>query len=167
MISSAPLNLTKWIAENREFLKPPVGNRQISEGSDFIISVIGGPNRRTDFHDDPYEEFFYQVTGDINVKIQENGMVQDTRVREGELFLLPRHVPHSPQRPDGTIGLIIERRRDIAEAFEWYCCACNYKLHRTEIFIDSLDHLKYVFDDFYARSELHRCARCGLENEFT
>ena len=33
-------------------------------------------------------------------------------IREGEMLVLPRNIPHSPQRFENTIGLVIERRRD-------------------------------------------------------
>src|SRR5438046_2529912 len=49
-----------WLAQHGHLLKPPVGNAQIWSDTDFIVTVVGGPNQRTDFHDDPYEEFFWQ-----------------------------------------------------------------------------------------------------------
>jgi 3-hydroxyanthranilate 3,4-dioxygenase len=52
-----PINFPRWIDEHRHLLKPPVGNQQIWRDTDFIVTVVGGPNHRTDF-DDPHEEFF-------------------------------------------------------------------------------------------------------------
>ena len=56
-------NLQKWIDENRDKLKPPVGNAQVWEDGEFMVTVVGGPNQRRDYHDDPTEEFFYQLQG--------------------------------------------------------------------------------------------------------
>src|SRR5687768_10135066 len=104
-----PLNFKKWIDEHRHLLKPPVGNQMVWEDREFIVMVVGGPNSRTDFHIDESEEFFYQVEGDITLRVIEDGQMRDLPIREGEIFLLPPKVPHSPQRPAGTVGLVIER----------------------------------------------------------
>jgi len=37
------------------------------------------------------------------------GTFQSITVPEGHCFLLPRRVPHSPKRPSGSMGLVIER----------------------------------------------------------
>ena len=128
----APLNLAKWIDEHRDLLRPPVGNAQIWEDADFIVTLVGGPNQRTDYHDDPLEEFFYQLTGDMVLRIMEDGGPRDVPIRAGDIFLLPPHVRHSPQRPAGSVGLVIEYRRPpgMVDAFEWYCLQCNTRVHR-------------------------------------
>ncbi len=105
-----PFNFKKWIDEHRHLLKPPVGNQMVWQDRDFIVMVVGGPNSRTDFHIDESEEFFYQLEGDINLRIIEDGKPRDMPIREGDIFLLPPKVPHSPQRPAGTVGLVIERK---------------------------------------------------------
>ncbi|HEY4001296.1 MAG TPA: 3-hydroxyanthranilate 3,4-dioxygenase, partial [Candidatus Xenobia bacterium] len=129
-------NLHQWIEEHRELLRPPVGNALLWQDRDFIVMVIGGPNRRKDFHVDPSEEFFYQVEGDIVLKIVEDGVPRDVPIRQGEVFLLPPMVPHSPQRPAGTVGLVLERARQLeSEAFEWYCEGCGHKLYREDCFV--------------------------------
>src|SRR5262245_51247890 len=110
-----PLNFKAWIDEHRHLLKPPVGNKMVYEDSEFIIMVVGGPNARKDYHFDEGEEFFYQLEGDITVKVVEDGKPRDVRIREGEIFLLPARVPHSPQRPANTVGLVIERKRETEE----------------------------------------------------
>src|SRR6185295_591667 len=118
-----PINFRGWIEENRHLLKPPVGNRQIWENREFMVTVVGGPNARTDYHINEGEEFFYQLEGDMNLRVLENGKPVDIPIREGDIFLLPPKVPHSPQRPAGTVGLVIERRRLPQEwdTFAWYC----------------------------------------------
>src|SRR6516225_2927289 len=50
-----PFNFTRWIDEHSHLLKPPVGNKAVFEDSGMIVQVVGGPNQRTDFHDDPAE----------------------------------------------------------------------------------------------------------------
>src|SRR5262245_15162489 len=101
-----PINFKQWINDHRHLLKPPVGNKMVYEDADFIVMVVGGPNARKDYHYDEGEEFFYQLEGDITVKIVEDGTPRDVKIREGEIFLLPPKVPHSPQRPANTIGLV-------------------------------------------------------------
>jgi 3-hydroxyanthranilate 3,4-dioxygenase len=128
-----PFNLNLWIEENRHLLQPPVGNKQIYLGNDdYIVMVVGGPNGRKDYHWEDGEELFYQLKGDITVKIiNEQGMPEDVKIREGEMFLLPPHVPHSPQRPADTVGLVIERYRRPGERDKlmWFCENCNNKLY--------------------------------------
>src|SRR6478609_10318086 len=119
-----PFNLRKWINENRHLLKPPVGNQQIYKANeDFIVMVVGGPNSRKDFHYNRGEELFYQIEGDITVRIYEENKIKDISIKEGDLFLLPAKVPHSPQRKANTIGLVIERYRNSSEkdGFIWFC----------------------------------------------
>ena len=116
-----PINFIKWIDENRHLLKPPVGNKVVYENADFMIMVVGGPNSRKDYHVDPVEEFFYQVEGDMILKIMENDNRVDIPIKEGEIFLLPKCIPHSPQRFKDTIGLVIEFRREegVLDSFQW------------------------------------------------
>ena len=94
----APFNFRAWIDAHRDQLKPPVANRQVFRDSEFIIMVVGGPNSRTDFHVDPGEEFFYQLEGDMVLRTVQGGRIVDLPIREGEIFLLPAFMPHSPQR---------------------------------------------------------------------
>ena len=93
-----PINFKKWINDNRELLKPPVCNKVVYEDTEFIIMVVGGPNSRKDYHVDVGEEFFYQLEGDMVLKIMEKNKPKDIKIKEGEIFLLPPMVPHSPQR---------------------------------------------------------------------
>jgi len=161
---SLPLNFAAWIEEHRHLLQPPVGNAQIWPGRDFIVTVVGGPNARTDFHDDPLEEFFYQLRGDMTLRLMEDGEPRDLPIREGEIFLLPPHVRHSPQRPiPGSVGLVIERHRPegMRDGFEWYCLACNALVHRVEVQLRSLvDDLPPLFEDFYRSEAKRRCRSC-------
>jgi 3-hydroxyanthranilate 3,4-dioxygenase len=161
-----PFNLQKWIDDNREKLKPPVGNAQVWEDGEFMVTVVGGPNQRRDFHDDPTEEFFYQLKGDIFLRIQEKPgqPPKDIPIREGDVFLLPKHVRHSPQRGADTIGLVIETKRPegAVDAFEWYCANCHNLVHRAEVQLKSIvKDLPPLFEKFNSSEELRRCKNCG------
>ena len=160
-------NLMEWIEEHRDQLKPPVGNARILPEGDFIVMAIGGPNERTDYHDDPGEEIFYQVEGDMTLRVIENGKPKDIPIREGDIFLLPPHVRHSPQRPAGTVGVVVERIRQPGEldAFEWYCQNCDTLVHRREVELQSIyKDLPPVFEEYYGDAAIRTCAGCGHEN---
>ncbi len=107
-----PFNFDQWIKDNKDKLKPPVANKNMYPLSeDYIVMVVAGPNARKDYHYNETEELFYQVEGDICVKIQVDGKAVEVPIKEGEMFLLPAKVPHSPIRPENSIGLVIERKR--------------------------------------------------------
>ena len=126
-----PINFKKWINDNRDLLKPPVCNKIVYEDTEFIIMVVGGPNARKDYHVDEGEEFFYQIEGKMILRIMENGKPKDIEINEGEIFLLPPKVPHSPQRFKNTVGLVIERKRrkNELDGFQWYCEQCDRLLY--------------------------------------
>ena len=162
-----PFNFQKWIDEHRDILKPPVGNAQIWEDADLMVTVVGGPNSRTDYHDDPVEEFFYQLEGNMILRImdEEGSPPRDMPIRAGEIFLLPPHVRHSPQRPEpGSVGLVIEPKRPpgAKDAFEWYCPNCHHRVHRAEVILESIVRdLPPIFQAFYDDEALRTCDNCG------
>lgn len=157
-------NFQKWIDEHKHLLKPPVGNQQIWKDADLMVTVVGGPNKRTDYHDDPVEEFFYQMKGDMLLKLFDGKEFYDVPIREGEIFLLPPHVRHSPQRPmEGSIGLVIEPARPEGEldAVEWYCFECQNLVHRAEVDLESIvDDLPPIYQAFYSSQEARTCPNC-------
>lgn len=162
-MSLSSFNFKKWIEENRHLLKPPVGNKCMVDG-DLIVMVVGGPNARKDYHFDEGAEFFYQVEGDIVVKIIEDGKPKDIHIKEGDMFYLPPRVPHSPQRPANTIGLVIERKRDDKEldGFQWYCENCGNLLHEKKFVLENIvTQLPPVLQEFYDREDLRTCKKCG------
>ena len=165
MTRLSAFNFSKWIDDHRHLLKPPVGNQQIWEDADLMVTVVGGPNKRTDYHDDPVEEFFYQLEGDMVLKLYDGKEFYDVPIREGEIFLLPPHVRHSPQRPqNGSIGLVIEPKRAQGQldAIEWYCFDCGTCVHRTEMQLVSIVRdLPPIYEKFYASEELRTCPECG------
>jgi len=160
-----PFNFKQWIEENRDLLKPPVGNKCLyTESEDFIIMVVGGPNARKDYHYNETEEFFYQIQGDIIVKIQEDGKSVDIPIKEGEVFLLPPKVPHSPVRAEGSIGLVIECKRSSTErdGLMWFCDNCNEPLHETYFKLRSIEKdFQPRFKEFYGSEKMRTCNSCG------
>jgi 3-hydroxyanthranilate 3,4-dioxygenase len=160
-----PFNFRKWIDENRALLKPPVGNKLLFEKSGLIAMVVGGPNQRVDFHDDPADEFFYQLQGDMILKIADRGKIHDLRIREGDVFMLPAHTRHSPQRPvPGSVGLVVEgaRRPGDRDGFEWYCFSCGALVHRVEVPVANIvTDLPPLFSAFYADTKARTCKSCG------
>lgn len=162
----APINLKQWIDEHRHLLKPPVGNKLVYENSNFIIMVVGGPNVRKDYHCDEWEELFYQIEGDIVLNVVEDGVLRDIPIRQGDIFLLPPRVPHSPQRPANTVGLVIERKRAEGEldGFQWYCETCGNKLDEEfRQITDIVSELPPIFDGFYNNDERCVCKKCGTK----
>lgn len=164
-----PFSFKKWIDENRHLLKPPVGNQVVYKPEqDFIVMVVGGPNSRKDYHYNETEEFFYQLEGDITVKIIEDGKPADIHIREGEIFLLPAKVPHSPQRGPNTIGLVMEvqRRPGMKDGLMWFCEKCHNKLHEKYFILDDIvAQLASAMDEFYADKNLRTCKNCGAVME--
>ena len=164
MAGMNPYNLTAWVEEHRHLLKPPVGNKMVWSDSEFLVMVVGGPNRRKDFHIEDGEEFFYQIEGDMTLRIIEDGKPRDIAIREGEIFLLPAKVPHSPQRPENTVGLVVERRRKPGELdhLRWYCEECGDVLHDAAFPLKDLGtQLKPIIETFYADEALRTCNACG------
>ncbi|HEX6452301.1 MAG TPA: 3-hydroxyanthranilate 3,4-dioxygenase [Trebonia sp.] len=160
-----PINFAQWIEDNKHLLKPPVGNKTLMVGNDFIVMIVGGPNARTDFHVDPYEEWFYQLKGNMHVNVHTDGETRPVHIREGETWLLPGNTPHSPQRPEaGSIGLVIERIREegTLEKFQWYCENCDALVHEVELQVrDIVTDLPPVFNAFYEDEKARVCAQCG------
>jgi 3-hydroxyanthranilate 3,4-dioxygenase len=168
MESLHAFNFREWIEANRALLKPPVGNKRVFRDGDFIIMVVGGPNARKDYHVDPGQEFFYQLEGDMVLKTMQDGRQVDVPIRAGEVLLIPPGLPHSPQRPANTVGLVIERTRRAGEldGFQWYCERCGHRLY--EEFFPLTDIEKQfppVFDRFFANLQKRTCARCGTVME--
>ena len=170
-----PFNLQKWIDENRHLLKPPVGNKNLYiESGDFIVMIVAGPNARKDYHYNETEELFYQIEGDIIVKTQQNGKMVEIPIKEGEMFLLPAKVPHSPIRSERSIGLVIERKRNKKDkdGLMWFSDTANALLyeeyfHLTDVEKDFLP----VFKRFYSNEKLRTCPKTGeimeVDNRYT
>ena len=160
-----PFNLQKWIDDNRHLLKPPVGNKNLYiEAEDFIVMIVAGPNARKDYHYNETEELFYQIEGDIIVKTQQDGEIVEIPIKEGEMFLLPPKIPHSPIRSEKSIGLVIEKKRKSNEldGLEWYCENCNNNLHKTTFPLTNVEKdFLPKFKEFYRSEDMRTCKSCG------
>jgi len=165
MAIKRPFNLKQWIEDNRDLLKPPVGNKNLyADAGDYIVMIVGGPNARKDYHYNETEELFYQLEGDILVKIQEDGQSVEVPIKAGEMYLHPAKVPHSPIRPAGSVGLVIERKREPEhqDGLIWYCDKCNNKLHDTYFHLTNIEKdFLPRFKEFYSSEELRTCNNCG------
>jgi len=165
MAIQKPFNLTKWIEDNRELLKPPVANKNLYvESGDYIVMIVAGPNARKDYHYNETEELFYQLEGDICVKIQEDGKVVDMHLGAGDMFLLPGKVPHSPGRNENSIGLVIEKKRsaNMKDGLMWFCDNCNEKIHETFFELKNIEtDFQIRFKEFYESESLRTCKKCG------
>lgn len=159
-----PLNLKGWIEENRHLLKPPVGNKKIWEDTEFDVFIVGGPNTRKDYHIDANEEFFYQLEGDMCLKVVDDDEFKDIIIKEGEIYLLPPLVPHSPQRFENTVGLVVEYKRPegIEDGLRWYCDNCGEILHEEFFQLhDIVGELKDAIIAFSEADDLRTCKNCG------
>lgn len=158
-----PINFKSWIEENRHLLKPPVGNKVVWKDADFIVMVVGGPNSRKDYHYNETPEFFYQIEGDIILKVIENGASRDIHIKEGDIFLLPPKVPHSPRRGANTVGLVIEypRDRNMRDALLWFCENCTTKLYEEDFKLDNIEtDLPLIFANYYGDVKKRCCQNC-------
>ena len=164
MYTSQAIDFKKWIDEHRHLLKPPVGNKLVFEDAGFIVMVVGGPNARKDFHYEEGDEFFYQIEGDITLRVIDDGTQKDIPIREGEIFLLPARVPHSPQRPANTVGLVVERKRLEGEldGFQWYCENCGNLLYEEYFPLENIvTQLPPIMERFFQSEDYRTCSNCG------
>lgn len=166
MAIQIPFNFHKWLEENRDKLKPPVGNKNLYPlGEDYIVMVVAGPNARKDYHYNETEEFFFQLEGNITVRIQEDGKPVDMKLGPSDMFLLPAKVPHSPMREEGSIGLVIERVRkglNMQDGLMWFCDNCNNKLHETYFELNNIENdFLPRFREFYGDESKRTCSNCG------
>ena len=160
-----PFNLKEWIENNRHLLKPPVGNKNLYvDAGDFIVMIVAGPNARKDYHYNETEELFYQIEGNIVVKTQQNNKMVEVQIREGEMFLLPAKIPHSPIRPEGSIGLVIERKRKKGDqdGLMWFSEKENALLYEEYFHLTNIEKdFLPVFKRFYQSEKLRTCPISG------
>ena len=161
-------NFHKWIKENKSKMKPPVSNKLLHEDAGMIIQAVSGGNTRVDFHDDPVEEWFHQIKGDIILKIADREKIYDVRINEGDIFFLPSHVLHAPQRPDpNSYGIVVEGARQLGmrDGFEWYCFSCEKRIYRAEVSLTSSEgivtELPKVYENFHQDINARTCNSCG------
>jgi len=161
-----PYDVKRWVEENKHLYNPPYKtNRVIVDQKEFIVMIVHGPNTRLDFHIEPADEFFYQIHGDIELHLKPpDGRREVINLREGEMFLCPGDLAHSPRRPENTWGLVIERKRrtDENEMFVWFCEKCDEQvLSRTVVQGDIARQVSEVYEAFNADPSVRTCKRCG------
>ena len=165
MTIKKPFHLHQWIDENQDLLKPPIGNKNLYvESGDYIVMIVGGPNARKDYHYNETEELFFQIKGDIIVKTQQKGQLVEYEINEGEMFLLPAKIPHSPIRPAGSVGLVIERKRekDHKDGLLWFSESANHLLYEEYFHLTNVEKVFLpVFKKFYNNEKLRTCPITG------
>ena len=165
-----PFNFQKWIDDHREFLVPPVNNKQVFKESTFIVMVVGGPNKRTDFHVNSTDEFFYQLEGEMNLRIVNEGQFRDIPIKAGEIFMLPGGIPHSPQRFKNSVGLVVEKTRtcqnEDRDKLQWYCQNCCHLLYEESFFLENIETQFSAIFERYNHSNAKQCSQCAtIEKE--
>ncbi|CAI4222926.1 unnamed protein product [Auanema sp. JU1783] len=134
--------IPEWILDNKKDFIPPVCNKCMFSDQ-LKVFFVGGPNSRKDYHLEEGEEFFYQRDGDMVLKVIEKGIMKDIVIREGEIFLLPSRIEHSPQRFSNTVGFVVERTRDNTE----FDCVRYFAGHSTVRLYERWLHLVDVVKD--------------------
>ena len=160
-------NLNRWMEENRDRLKPPTVAETVLRNDKYMVTIVGGPNSRTDFHVNQGSEFFYQIKGTMTLRIQDQKTPRDITIHEGEIFLLPPGTPHAPQRPANTIGLVLESVREPNETdtLQWYCEKCNHLLFEKSTHLEVLERdMPPIFEAYYAEKNNQECNECGYVN---
>jgi 3-hydroxyanthranilate 3,4-dioxygenase len=158
-----PINLRNWIKENEHHLRPPICNKLVFQEEEAFIIVIGGANARKEFHYNEAPEFFYQVKGDMLLKIKEQDGIRDVYIREGEVFLLPPRIPHSPIRYDDTVGVVVDMRHPTKkDGLLWFCPQCNNLLYEEYLKVNDIENdFLPVYERFYGSKELLTCNHCN------
>lgn len=162
----SPINLQKWIAENKHLLQPPVNNYCLHRGG-FTVMIVGGPNERTDYHVNQTPEYFHQIRGHMTLRVVDDGEFRDIVIEEGDLFLLPPNTPHNPVRYADTIGLVVEqdRPKGVNDRIRWYCSSCKNIVHQIEFYCSDLGtQVKDAIMSFDLNTEARTCKECGTLN---
>lgn len=164
-LDGLPFNLAAWIGKEMAGDQGSVGNKEVFRESDFIFQIIKGPNRRNDFHIDPYDEIFYQLEGTAFVMYRD---VQDREqvatLHAGDVLLIAASTPHSPRRPPNSTGLVVERPRAPGEldGLLWYCEGCGQMLEQLWLPCQDIEvQLKAALDAFNGDLARRTCKACG------
>ena len=160
-------HLRRWVEENAELFNPPYKtNRVLVHHSDFIVMILRGPNSRLDFHVEPGEEFFYQIEGDMELHVKPPDQPrQVVPIRQGEIFVCPGGLPHSPRRSAGSWGLVVERKRGIGEteAFVWFCERCDEKVYSESLTQEDIGgQVNRIYGAFNGDPSLRTCRNCDF-----
>ena len=150
---SSPIHVLTWIRQHASEMVPPIGHKTIWRDDTYEIVVVRGPNTRRDFHINSKPEIFYQMRGAVTLRLRIGKHIVEQPIQEGELFVLPPHVPHSPQRDKGSWGLVVEQRQ-ATHAFMSSCRICGQDTRTDARPLTSLD----VLEDLIRDAEV--CVQC-------
>ena len=128
--------------------------------------AVGGPNSRKDYHHDPERGILLPDRGRHGAaRPCRTAALIDVPIREGEMFLLPAEVPHSPQRPAGSVGhrgrAAPRRRRNWTASpgtARTAAIACIWSGSRCS---DIETQLPEIFSRFYSSIAHRTCSVCG------
>ena len=159
-------HLKRWVEENKGLFDPPFKtNRVLVHHEEFIVMILRGPNTRLDFHLEPGEEFFYQIQGDIELHVKPRDKRREVvGIGEGEIFVCPGNLPHSPRRGENTWGLVIERKRQSHEneEFIWFCERCDAKVISETVTQGNIpSQVTRIYERFNADPAFRTCKACG------
>jgi 3-hydroxyanthranilate 3,4-dioxygenase len=169
-----PQNFWEWAQDHKQQLQPPVGNAlMFGQKGEFKVQVIAGPNQRKDFHIEEHEEYFHQIKGDMVLRIVDPTVTdrvefRDIPIREGEVFVLPARIPHSPQRAADTLGIVleVERKPDEKDGMRWYCDNCRAVVYEQWFHcVDLGTQLKPIINNYFSNEELRTCKQCNHVNQ--
>lgn len=160
-------HLKQWVEENQSYFNPPFRtNKLLVQQKDFLVMIIRGPNTRLDFHIEPGDEFFYQVEGEMELVLKPDGeRRQNVRIKEGEIFVCPGGLPHSPRRFENTWGLVIERKRrqEEKEEFAWFCELCDELVLSRVVNQGNIpSQVTAVYTEFNASESMRTCKSCSF-----
>lgn len=150
------LNVDKWLKEHAPSFQPPVCNK-LMHHTQLDVMFVGGPNVREDFHLNEGEELFWQLKGEMELVVEEKGVQRSIPIREGEIFLLPGKIPHSPRRSANSIGLVIERKRIEGvetDGLRYYCKDKKTILYQKVFYCKDLGlELVPIIKEYFASEE--------------
>jgi len=159
--AGGPIDVAAWIEAHRATIDEGRAGPLLDDA--LRVLVVAGRGPRGDYHINTVAELFYQLDGDVSVLVGEPGSLLEVTIRTGELWLAPAGIPHSPQRPVGTTGLVIERQREpgSSEVFRWYCRRCGMVVH--DLVMERVDpvELRHAMAEFYASEAARTCPSCG------
>ena len=127
---------------------------------DYIVMIVAGQRAEGHYYNET-EELFYQLEGQITVRIQEDGQAVDMKLAQG-------HVPASgrcatqPDARGGLLGLVIERKRKgtpMKDGLMWFCDKCNHKPHDTYFELTNIEKDLPRFREFYGSENLRKAIR--------
>lgn len=163
---ASKVDVLAWVARARQGAGDrPLMHHETFWSDGFLVKLFDGPTPqdRSDFHINPRAEFFYQLVGDMECHVINDGRRESFVIEEGEMYVIPRRLPHLNRRPPGSIGLVIHEQRlpDDLDGVAWYCDDCGHQLFRKEYrFEDLRKQLPILVSDFLASETLRTCDRC-------